>query len=38
MNLARALGHEVGSLPMSDGTPIVFVLTTTSPYANRWSC
>src|SRR6266851_8426862 len=26
MNLARALGHEVGSLPMSDGTPIVFVV------------
>jgi len=26
MNLARALGHEVGSSPMSDGTPIVFVV------------
>src|SRR5207245_7051588 len=26
MNLARALGHEVGSPPMSDGTPIVFVV------------
>ena len=26
MNLVRALGHEVGSLPMSDGRPIVFVV------------
>jgi FixJ family two-component response regulator len=26
MNLARALGHEVGSPPMSDGRPIVFVV------------
>ena len=26
MNLARALGHEVGSPPMSDGTAIVFVV------------
>jgi DNA-binding NarL/FixJ family response regulator len=26
MNLDRALGHEVGSSPMSDGTPIVFVV------------
>jgi FixJ family two-component response regulator len=26
MNSARALGHEVGSSPMSDGTPIVFVV------------
>ena len=26
MNLARAVGHEVGSSPMSDGTPIVFVV------------
>ena len=26
MNLVRTLGHEVGSLPMSDGTPIVFVV------------
>jgi FixJ family two-component response regulator len=26
MNLARALGHEVGSSPMPDGTPIVFVV------------
>ena len=26
MNLARALGHEVGSSPVSDGTPIVFVV------------
>src|SRR5207253_2877158 len=26
MNLARALGHEAGSSPMSDGTPIVFVV------------
>jgi FixJ family two-component response regulator len=26
MNLARALGNEVGSSPMSDGTPIVFVV------------
>ena len=26
MNLARALGHEVGSSPMSDATPIVFVV------------
>jgi CheY-like chemotaxis protein len=26
MNLARALGHKVGSSPMSDGTPIVFVV------------
>ena len=26
MNLVRALGHEVGSSPMSDGTPIVFVV------------
>jgi len=26
MNLARALGHEMGSSPMSDGTPIVFVV------------
>ena len=26
MNLARALGHEVGSSPMSDDTPIVFVV------------
>ena len=26
MNLAHALGHEVGSSPMSDGTPIVFVV------------
>jgi CheY-like chemotaxis protein len=26
MSLARALGHEVGSSPMSDGTPIVFVV------------
>src|SRR2546429_3550182 len=26
MNLARALGHEVGSSLMSDGTPIVFVV------------
>ena len=26
MNLARALGHEVGSSPLSDGTPIVFVV------------
>jgi FixJ family two-component response regulator len=26
MNLARALGHEVGSSPMSDGIPIVFVV------------
>ena len=26
MNLARAFGHEVGSSPMSDGTPIVFVV------------
>src|SRR5712672_2098269 len=26
MNLARPLGHEVGSSPMSDGTPIVFVV------------
>ncbi len=26
MNLARAPGHEVGSSPMSDGTPIVFVV------------
>jgi FixJ family two-component response regulator len=26
MDLARALGHEVGSSPMSDGTPIVFVV------------
>jgi FixJ family two-component response regulator len=26
MILARALGHEVGSSPMSDGTPIVFVV------------
>jgi len=26
MNLARALGHEVGLSPMSDGTPIVFVV------------
>jgi FixJ family two-component response regulator len=26
MNLARALGHEVGSSPMSDGRPIVFVV------------
>jgi PleD family two-component response regulator len=26
MNLARALGHEVGSSPMSDGKPIVFVV------------
>src|SRR5437879_6791375 len=26
MNLARALGHEVGSPPISDGTPIVFVV------------
>ncbi len=26
MNLARALGHEVGSPHMSDGTPIVFVV------------
>ena len=26
MSLARALGREVGSSPMSDGTPIVFVV------------
>jgi FixJ family two-component response regulator len=26
MNLVRALGHEVGSSPMSDSTPIVFVV------------
>ncbi len=26
MSVARALGHEVGSSPMSDGTPIVFVV------------
>jgi FixJ family two-component response regulator len=26
MNLARALGHEVALSPMSDGTPIVFVV------------
>lgn len=26
MNLARAIGHEVESSPMSDGTPIVFVV------------
>jgi len=26
MNLARDLGHEVGSSPMSDSTPIVFVV------------
>src|SRR5450755_3916124 len=26
MNLARALGHEVGSSPVSNGTPIVFVV------------
>jgi FixJ family two-component response regulator len=26
MNLARSLGHEVGSSPMSDGAPIVFVV------------
>jgi CheY-like chemotaxis protein len=26
MNLAHALGHEVESSPMSDGTPIVFVV------------
>src|SRR5712672_114271 len=26
MSLARALGHEVGSSPMPDGTPIVFVV------------
>src|SRR5712672_3984149 len=26
MTLARALGHEAGSSPMSDGTPIVFVV------------
>ena len=26
MNLARALGREMGSSPMSDGTPIVFVV------------
>ena len=26
MDLARALGHEVGSSAMSDGTPIVFVV------------
>jgi len=26
MNLARALDHEMGSSPMSDGTPIVFVV------------
>ena len=26
MNLARALGHELGSSPMSNGTPIVFVV------------
>ncbi len=26
MNLARLLGHEVGSSPMSDCTPIVFVV------------
>src|SRR5207237_9494750 len=26
MNLARALGHEVGSSPMSAGKPIVFVV------------
>jgi FixJ family two-component response regulator len=26
MNLARAFRHEVGSSPMSDGTPIVFVV------------
>src|ERR1700693_2000598 len=26
MDIARALVHEVGSSPMSDGTPIVFVV------------
>ncbi len=26
MNLARTLGYEVGSLPMSTGTPIVFIV------------
>jgi FixJ family two-component response regulator len=26
MNLTRALGHEVGSLPMSTATPIVFII------------